>query len=612
MSKVFVPASIKDKAIRDTFLSIIKNIGDGSKPTVSQYDPTASTIGSPGQLIYSEATNSIWMFINSAWVKILGTNGLNNATIFLYNKSTASSLSKTFSGDFTYTFATGTLTGGTLNGWSTTIPSLSAGENLFVSLATATSNTTTDTIPASEFSTPEIFSIAGLDGANTALITLYKVTNSNSTPSNPTGTFTYTFDTQSLTGGTLNGWSTSAPNVGYGQYSWTISATAFAIGNTDTIAATEFTSPTLTGVPAADGVDGNTGDTGDTIITGKVYYGNLQSSSPSAPNATSWNTNTSTFIGLTSNWSQNQPPVNITDTSLREWSSFFTVTIDGSNGSQNISFTTPSGAIQVTDDIESDNYSSGSSGWSIRRDDGYAEFGAAAIRGQLTASQIAANAITADKINVSSLDAISANLGSITVGSANIGNLAVQNVNLAGNAVDTNNILNNAITSAKIQDLAVTNAKIGNLSADKITAGTIDAARFIGAGIAHVGTTAVNISAELGTTNLSASISGLQAGTQLIGIAGVSGYSTATNGSRSFTTTASLSGAGSSGSVSTINGVENNSGVAIGGWLGAVVSGVTTTTGTATLSVTISRISASGAAGNTAFKGSIVILGVQG
>ena len=73
MSKVFVPASIKDKAIRDTFLSIIKNIGDGSKPTVSQYDPTASTPGSPGQLIYSEATNSIWMFVNSAWVKILGT-----------------------------------------------------------------------------------------------------------------------------------------------------------------------------------------------------------------------------------------------------------------------------------------------------------------------------------------------------------------------------------------------------------------------------------------------------------------------------------------------------------------------------------------------------------
>lgn len=180
MSKVFIPASIKDKAIRDTFLSIIRNLGDGSKTTISQYDPTSSTPGSIGQLIYSEATNSIWMFVDSAWVKILGSNGLNNATVFLYNKSTASSLSKTFSGDFTYTFSTGVLSGGTLNGWSTTLPSLSSGENLFVSLATASANTTTDTIPTSEFSTPEIFSISGLDGANTALITLYQVTSSDS------------------------------------------------------------------------------------------------------------------------------------------------------------------------------------------------------------------------------------------------------------------------------------------------------------------------------------------------------------------------------------------------------------------------------------------------
>jgi len=405
MSKVFVPASIKDKAIRDTFLSIIKNVGDGSKPTISQYDPTSSTPGSVGQLIYSEATNSIWMFVNSAWVQILGANGLNNATVFLYNKSTASSLAKTFSGEFTYTFSTGVLTGGTLNGWSTTPPSLSTGENLFVSLATASSNETTDTIPTSEFSVPEIFSIAGLDGANTALITLYQVTSSNSAPSDPTGTFTYTFDTQTLTGGNLNGWSTSAPTVSQGQYSWIITASAFSSSNTDTIAASEFTPASRVGVPAADGADGangsngapgSDGDTGDTIITGKVYYGTLQSSSPSAPNATSWNLNTSTFVGLTSNWSQNQPPVNVTDTSLREWSSFFTVTIDGGNGSQNISFTTPSGAIQVTDDIESDNYVAGSSGWQIQRDTGNAEFGAASIRGTLSASQIQIDNVTLD------------------------------------------------------------------------------------------------------------------------------------------------------------------------------------------------------------------------
>ena len=218
------------------------------------------------------------------------------------------------------------------------------------------------------------------------------------------------------------------------------------------------------------------------------------------------------------------------------------------------------------------------------------------------ANAIAAGVITGDKITANTITGGLIAASGIITNSAQINDAVVTNAKIA----------NAAITSAKIQDLAVTSAKIGDLNADKITAGTIAAARFIGSGIAHIGATAVNISAELGTTNLSVSVSGLQSGTQLIGIAGVSGYSTTTNGKRSFTTTASLSGAGSSGSVSTINGVQEQNGVAIGGWLGAVVSGVTTTTGTATLSVTISRISASGAAGNTAFKGSIVILGVQG
>lgn len=168
------------------------------------------------------------------------------------------------------------------------------------------------------------------------------------------------------------------------------------------------------GADGADGATGATGDTGDTVIVGIVYYGTLQSNRPSTPNASSWNLVTSTFTGLTANWSTNQPPVDITDTAVREWSSDFSVTIDGATGNQIISFATPVGAIQVTDNIESDNYTPGVSGWAIRRDDGYAEFGSAAIRGQLTSDQIAANAITASKINVGSLDAISATIGTFS------------------------------------------------------------------------------------------------------------------------------------------------------------------------------------------------------
>jgi len=194
------------------------------------------------------------------------------------------------------------------------------------------------------------------------------------------------------------------------------------------------------------------GYTGVKKFTGTLYYQSVQSSNPGAPTAATWSIPNNDFLSITPSgvWSHTQPPVTITDTSVREWHTNYTVTLNTSVNpiTSTVTFSYPEGAIQVTDDIESDNYSPGSSGWSIRRDDGYAEFGAAAIRGQLTASQIAANAITADKINVSSLDAISANLGSITVGSANIGNLAVQNVNLGYNAVYTGNILDNAVTQS--------------------------------------------------------------------------------------------------------------------------------------------------------------------
>lgn len=194
------------------------------------------------------------------------------------------------------------------------------------------------------------------------------------------------------------------------------------------------------------------GYTGTKKFTGTLYYQSVQTSNPGAPTAATWSIPNNDFLSITPSgvWSHTQPAVTITNTLAKEWHTNYTVTLDTSVDpiTSTVTFTYPSGAIQVTDDIESDNYSPGSTGWSIRRDDGYAEFGAAAIRGQLTSNQIAANAITADKINVNSLDAISANLGTITVDTANIANLAVQNAKIANNAVFTANILDNAVTQS--------------------------------------------------------------------------------------------------------------------------------------------------------------------
>ena len=319
-----------------------------------------------------------------------GLDGLNNATVFLYNKSSTATAPTLFSGNFTYTFSTGVLSGGTLNGWSQEPPTLAQGDNLFVSLATASSRTATDSIPSTEFSTPEITSIAGSDGTDgapgdngytTATVSLFRKTSTASAPSDPTGTFTYTFSTAVLSGGTFNGWTQTSPSLSKGEYLWIIQASAYSNTSTDTIAASEFTAASIVGIA---GDDGSVGAAGDTVVTGKVYYQVLQSNQPGTPSASSYNISTASFSGLTSDWSLSQPGIDITDTSIKEWSSNFTVTIDGLTSAQTIEFTSPSGAIQVTSDLESDNYVANTSGWKLERDTGDIEVNSGLFRGDIT------------------------------------------------------------------------------------------------------------------------------------------------------------------------------------------------------------------------------------
>jgi hypothetical protein len=123
------------------------------------------------------------------------------------------------------------------------------------------------------------------------------------------------------------------------------------------------------------------------IYTGVVYYQTLQATAPSTPSATSFNETTLTFGGLTAGWATTQPFVDATSTTVKEWSSKYKVEFD-IDDNVTITFTTPDGAFQITDDIESDNYSAGSTGWRIERDTGFAEFGSAAIRDTLSVGQI--------------------------------------------------------------------------------------------------------------------------------------------------------------------------------------------------------------------------------
>jgi len=193
-----------------------------------------------------------------------GATGINTATVALYAVNTSGvTAPATFSGTFTYTFSSSTLTGGTLNGWTTTAPSITKGQYLWVRYAVVASNTATDTIEYTEFSTAVVYAVGGIDGAagiNTATVALYAANTSGVTaPTTFSGTFTYTFSSSTLTGGTLNGWSTSAPSITKGQYLWVRYAVAASNTATDTIEYTEFSTATVLSIGGSDGAKGDTG-----------------------------------------------------------------------------------------------------------------------------------------------------------------------------------------------------------------------------------------------------------------------------------------------------------------------------------------------------------------
>ena len=211
-------------------------------------------------------------------------DGVNSASVFLYQKNTSPTTAPADpSGTFTYTFATGVLSGGTLNGWSQTPPSLSEGDYMWAITATAANRNATDSIPASEFSDAIVFTESA-EAYRAATVTLYKKNTSGTTaPADPSGTFTYTFATAALSGGTLDGWSQSAPSLDKGEYLWVIQATAFNNATTDSIAASEFSTAVVGGIG---GEDGSTGASTNIIFQRSASAPTTPSASAGVP--TDW------------------------------------------------------------------------------------------------------------------------------------------------------------------------------------------------------------------------------------------------------------------------------------------------------------------------------------
>lgn len=159
-----------------------------------------------------------------------GANGLTNSLVYIYKRSASAPSLPTATA--TFTFATGDVTG-LDNGWTDTIPA--GTDPLYVALATASGTSSSDTIAAAEWTTPQIMTSNGL---NAAIVYLYQ--RSTTAPSVPSTTSTYTFATGVLTGHD-NNWVQSVPSGTDPLYVTT--ATAAGTDTTDTIATGEWATP---------------------------------------------------------------------------------------------------------------------------------------------------------------------------------------------------------------------------------------------------------------------------------------------------------------------------------------------------------------------------------
>jgi hypothetical protein len=319
---------------------------------------------SSARAVSQESTTSLATSVFSAPVVTTrygedGTNGSNNAVVYLYfkNFSPVTAPTNAISGIFTYTFSTGNLTGGTLNGWQTTLPTLASGEYVWTKQALASSNNLTDTIAAAEFSAATCITGVGTDGANglnTATVSLYAKNTSSSTPPTAfTGTGTYTFGTGTLTGMTLLTWSLTPPTLSTGEYLWVRQAVASSTTTTDTISIGEWSAAVVLSYSGVNGANGLNGLNSRPL---SLYAKNTSSSTP--PTAFT-GTGTYTFAtdsltGLTLNsWSRTVPSISngeylwlrqamatsttTTDTiPIGEWSTAVVISVGGSNGAPGV------------------------------------------------------------------------------------------------------------------------------------------------------------------------------------------------------------------------------------------------------------------------------------
>lgn len=241
-----------------------------------------------------------------------GTDGRNSAVVYLYKRAESATIDWT--NDLIYNFETKSITN-VPKGWYEQIPSGTA--PIFVTAATASSNTSNDSIPSSEWATPVILAQNGQDGApgtdgtnglNTASIFLYKRAATDTGLTKPTANLTYTFATGEISGN-LAGWSRTIP-ASDGNPCFSIQATAVSSEATDTILPSEWSSIVKLvedGAPGQNGTDGKDGTNGVNTAIVYLYKRDAAAATIDWTTTLTYNFTTKKLVTVPAGWSSTIP-----------------------------------------------------------------------------------------------------------------------------------------------------------------------------------------------------------------------------------------------------------------------------------------------------------------
>ncbi len=174
---------------------------------------TAASSGASDTITSGEWATAVVLAENGAD----GGDGLNSATVYLFQRTATSTPPSLPSASVTYTFATGVATGMN-NGWVQSLPT-TGGAYRWVTTASALSTGATDTLSSGEWATAALLAEDGTPGSagtSTFTATIYK--QDTIAPSAPSGG-TFNFTTAVLT--PPSGWSATPPAASITTLTWT-------------------------------------------------------------------------------------------------------------------------------------------------------------------------------------------------------------------------------------------------------------------------------------------------------------------------------------------------------------------------------------------------------